>query len=111
MAERDLLLVTSHFPPSAASGSFRLLGLARHLPKFGWRPIVVAPRTLPWEPVDEALLQQVPSEVTVIDAPYPQGLLARLGRKLFGAEDVWLPVGLGAARKAVRDFRPAAVLT
>src|SRR3990170_4403303 len=36
-----MLLLTYHFPPSAASGTFRMLGFARHLPTFGWRAGVV----------------------------------------------------------------------
>ena len=43
---RRLLLVTYHFPPSAASGTFRMLGFTRHLPHFGWRVHVVAPPPL-----------------------------------------------------------------
>ena len=31
-----VLLVTYHFPPSAASGTFRMLGFAQHLPKHGY---------------------------------------------------------------------------
>ena len=108
---RSFLLVTYHFPPSAASGSFRMLGLARHLPRLGWRPIVVAPQALPWEPLDDHLARQVPADTTVYHAPYPTGFLTRLGRKLTGPELVWLPRGLAAARRAFRETRPEVVLT
>ncbi len=87
---RSFLLVTYHFPPSAASGSFRMLGLARHLPRLGWRPVVVAPLALPWEPLDDHLARQLPADTTVYHAPYPTGFLTRLGRKLLGPEAVWL---------------------
>jgi len=35
---------TYHFPPRPASGSFRPIGLAKHLPRYGWEPIVLTPR-------------------------------------------------------------------
>jgi glycosyltransferase involved in cell wall biosynthesis len=109
MASRNLLLLTYHFPPSAASGTFRLLGFARHLPAFGWRTTVVAPPQLPWEPVDPALEQQVPPSCTVYPVPYP----ARLPKAIRWAAPyaVWLPWALRAARRAVREQRPDAILT
>ncbi len=61
MVDRKLLILTYHFPPSAAGGAFRMLGFAEHLPQFGWQCVVVAPPRLPWEPTDEALLQRVPA--------------------------------------------------
>src|SRR5262245_51433232 len=72
MAERHVLLVTYHFPPSAASGTFRMLGFARHLPRYDWRVSVVAPPELPWEPVDAALIDQVPFQTMVHSVPYPR---------------------------------------
>jgi glycosyltransferase involved in cell wall biosynthesis len=111
MALRNCLLLTYHFPPSAASGTFRLLGLARHLPKFGWRPVVVAPPSLPWEPVDPALSVQVPADVVVHAAPYPGGLYGKLWRRLIGIETAWLPAAWRAARRAARQHPPEAILT
>ena len=62
---RNLLLLTYHFPPSSASGTFRMLGFARHLRRFGWRVQVIAPPEMPWDPVDPALSAQVPAETRV----------------------------------------------
>jgi glycosyltransferase involved in cell wall biosynthesis len=112
MKRRKLLLVTYHFPPSAASGSFRLLGFARHLPKFGWDPVVVAPPRGLFEPVDEELGRQVPPETVAYSVPHPRGLFARALRRLGLARDaLWLPRALRACARAVRTHRPAAVLT
>ena len=51
---RSVLMVAFHFPPAAmGSGHLRTLGFARHLPEFGWNPIVLSakasayPRTAP----------------------------------------------------------------
>jgi glycosyltransferase involved in cell wall biosynthesis len=105
-----LLLITYHFPPSAASGSFRMLGLARHLPRHDWQVIVVAPPRLPLEPVDSELGGQVPAETVVCPVPYPQGRGIRLLRRLAG-NAIWLPPALRACRRAVREHQPDAVLT
>jgi glycosyltransferase involved in cell wall biosynthesis len=40
---RRLLLITFFFPPSLKVGAVRAGGLAKHLPKFGWEPIVLTP--------------------------------------------------------------------
>ena len=104
---RRLLLLTYHFPPSSASGTFRMLGFARHLPRYGWQTVVVAPPSLPWEPDDPELLRQVPPETVIFPVPYRRGsLLQRLA-----PFSVWLPKALAAGRIAIREYRPEAVLT
>jgi glycosyltransferase involved in cell wall biosynthesis len=41
---RRVLIVAYHFPPRPAIGSLRPMGLARHLPRYGWEPVVLTPR-------------------------------------------------------------------
>ena len=42
MTQRTVLLIAYHFPPlRGSSGMQRTLRFAQHLPKFGWRPIVL----------------------------------------------------------------------
>lgn len=67
----NVLLICPHFPPTAASGSFRLLGFARHLPKFGWETSVVARSPVRSEPQDPLLASQIPvrCHVTYVDPP------------------------------------------
>ena len=107
MAMRTVLILTYHFPPSAASGSFRLLGFVRHLPAHDWRGAVVAPPGLPWEPIDIGLLDQVPAETSVYSVPY---LTSRLARK-FARYKGWFPRALRAAERAIREQKPEAILT
>jgi glycosyltransferase involved in cell wall biosynthesis len=107
---RKLLVVTYHFPPSAASGVFRMLGFARHLPKFGWQAVVVAPPRMPSEATDPELLRQVPEETVVYPAPFPEGLMGRAVRRLL-PEAVWLPRAWAASRRAIREHQPDALLT
>src|SRR5262245_48070561 len=106
---RTALLVTYHFPPSAASGAFRLLGFARHLPRFGWNCVVVAPPRLPWEPTDVGLLEQVPAETIRYEVPYPSGLPKAI--LWLAPYAVWLPHARAAARRAAAAHRPDVVLT
>ncbi len=109
MLLKKLLLITYHFPPSAASGAFRLLGFARHLPTFGWQPLVVAPPTLPWEPTDPHLAAQVPAEAIVRHAPYPASAPRLL--RIMAQNGIWLPRAWSACKQLVREERPDAILT
>jgi glycosyltransferase involved in cell wall biosynthesis len=102
-----VLIVTYHFPPSSASGSFRMLGFARHLPAHGWRGVVVAPPSLPWEPVDADLANQIPPETVVQRVAYPTSKIARR-LALFSC---WLPRAARACGQMVRAYRLEAVLT
>jgi glycosyltransferase involved in cell wall biosynthesis len=111
MAERNLLVVTYDFPPSASAGTFRMLGLARHLPAFGWRAVVVAPPSLPWEPTDENLTREVPPDIPCYRPEYPRGFLTKVARRLFGPNPVWLPRALGACWRALREQPIDAILT
>lgn len=110
MDGRKLLIVGLHFAPTAASGTYRMVGLARHLPHHGWRTIVVAPPSLPWEAVDPNLRSPAPPETTLVPVPYPRSILARPLRAIdpFAA---WLLQAAAASVKAVREHRPDAILT
>jgi len=110
VADRKLLILTYHFPPSAASGTFRMLGFVQHLPHFGWQCVVVAPPVLAWEPTDEVLLGRVPPETAVYPIPFPTHWFWKPLRKAFpwGA---WLPFAVSGCYRAIRDHRPDAVLT
>jgi glycosyltransferase involved in cell wall biosynthesis len=109
MTMRKLLLVTYHFPPSAASGTFRMLGFARHLPPLGWRVHVIAPPEMPWDSVDPALAAQVPAETSYDPVPYPRGAPRLL--RLLAPYGVWLWPAWRACRRAIQRDRPDVVLT
>ena len=38
---KRVLIITYHFPPRPTIGSVRLRGLAKHLPEFGWKPVIL----------------------------------------------------------------------
>jgi glycosyltransferase involved in cell wall biosynthesis len=106
---RNLLLLTYHFPPSSASGTFRMLGFARHLRRFGWRVQVVAPPEMPWDPVDPALSAQVPAETRFHAVPYPKSAPRLL--RLMAGDAIWLPFAWRACREVLRSDPPDLVLT
>lgn len=107
MTFRRLLIITYNFPPSAAVGGLRLLGFSRYLPKFGWQCEVVAPPTLPWEAVDPALLDLLPTEEMLHAVPFSNSTIIR---RIAGA-DSWLPKAWMACQQAIRQRRPDAILT
>lgn len=113
----ELLIVTPFFPPSAASGSFRALGFAKHLPKCGWGVTVVTSGPRPWESEDPELTKDVPSTTRVHYVDFPLGefkrivprALQKIGVK--GASDVWNAPAFQKCREVVRRNRPDVVLT
>lgn len=109
MRFRNVLLVTYHFPPSAASGTFRLLGFANHLPQFDWRVSVVAPPELPWEPTDRALVDQIPLATAVHSVPYPRRALKIL--RWAAPWGVWLRPAWRACKSIMTTEPIDAVLT
>lgn len=107
---RKLLIISYHFPPSAASGSFRLLGFVRHLQKFGWSSDVVAAPSTPWEGVDPGLAERIPAETTVYHVRFPYGPIARR-LVAFTGYSIWLPLAWPVCKRLVASGRYDAVLT
>jgi glycosyltransferase involved in cell wall biosynthesis len=87
-----------------------MLGFVRHLPKWGWESVVVAPPRMPWEPVDEQLCKKMSGEVRVHYVPYPMGRLMKPLRWLMPIS-IWLPLALPECFRAIRAHRPDAVFT
>jgi glycosyltransferase involved in cell wall biosynthesis len=56
---RNLLFLAYYFPPSG--GVLRLVKLAKYLPAFGWRPLVVCPRPRGIYRSDPGLLSELPA--------------------------------------------------
>jgi hypothetical protein len=71
-----VLMVAERFPPHANSGTARPLYFARHLPEFGYRPVVLAAPVLGDHPSDPDLLHRVPHGIHVC-RPTPAMAIAR----------------------------------
>jgi glycosyltransferase involved in cell wall biosynthesis len=64
------LLISYHFPPCASIGMQRTLRFARHLPLFGWRPVILTVREhdVVGEPVEQDWQRRVPPALSVYRA-------------------------------------------
>ena len=107
---KTVLFVTYHFPPSAASGTQRILGFTEHLPALDWSIDVVTPDRVPLEPIDQGLIQRVPAGVRTIQVKYPTGGLSRIGRRFVG-HSVWLPRLPRTLARLIAQRRPDVVVT
>ena len=58
-------MVAYFFPPLGGGGIQRTLKFATYLPRVGWQPVVVTPRNADYEPMDPALVAQIPPEAEV----------------------------------------------
>lgn len=110
MPPHKVLLLTYHFPPSGAVAVYRMLGLVRYLPKFDWQPVVVAPPSVPWEPEDESLLDQVPSETPVARVPFATGFFGKIWR-YFWPESHWLGLAQPVCERMLAEHRVEAIIT
>src|SRR5687767_6438223 len=110
MSLRKVLLVTYHFPPSGAVAVYRMLGLIRHLPRYGWQPIVIAPPRLPWEPEDASLMAQVPPGTAIEIVPFASSWFGRIER-YFAPEAHWLYRAWPVCKRRIQSDQPAAVIT
>jgi len=66
---RRVLFVAYFFPPSNASGTHRVLRYVRHLPQFGWQPIVLTVHGNVHWIVDTDLVALVPEGTPVYRTP------------------------------------------
>ncbi len=67
---RGVLLISYHFPPCTSIGMQRTLRFARHLPLFGWRPVILTVREDDFigEPVEKDWQHRIPTATTVCRA-------------------------------------------
>ena len=114
---KRLLMVAYHFPPLAgSSGIQRTLSFARHLPQYGWEPLILSAHPRAYERVSSDLLNDVRPGVVVerafaLDTARHLALAGRYPG--FAARpDRWLTWWLGAVPKGlsmIRKYRPAAI--
>lgn len=80
---RNALMIAYHYPPqSGSSGIQRTLSFSRHLPSFGWNPIVLTAHPYAYEKTDQAQLATIPPELRVhrafaFDAKRHFGIMGR----------------------------------
>ena len=118
--ELTVLVVAHNFPPVGGAATQRALGFLRHLPRLGFRTIVLTGpgnATDFWSPRDEALTAEIPRGLEVVrvrgpEPHAPEGARRRVGRLLARPTPFrrWFA---GAALEAVRSqlaARPDVIL-
>jgi glycosyltransferase involved in cell wall biosynthesis len=104
---RTILLVAFHFPPvKGSSGVQRTLRFAQHLPKYGWRPIVLTIDPRAYGAVSQAIGNEIPAGLEVhrafgLDVARSLSLFGRYPRAL-ALPDRWAIWRIWAVRKALR---------
>jgi len=77
----SVMLVTQAFPPEAAPGVHRMLGLCRYLVEHNWRVTVITSHPSKGTAIDEQLAKSIPPDVKVISTPSPN--LPLLAARIF----------------------------
>lgn len=102
---RSVLIVTPFFAPQNHSAMFRAYKLAKYLPQFGWKPIVLTVDTQYLYNEDASLIPDLPQEVAVVRAPYVEPTLRGLRMALGGRDRTFKVIkelGTTGAATAVR---------
>ena len=63
---KKILIITYYFPPAGGPGVQRWLKFIKYLPEFGLQPIVYIPENPTYPIVDENLLAEIPSNITIL---------------------------------------------
>lgn len=95
---RTLLLISPYFAPQAALGAYRWVKIARHLPRLGWRPVVLS-ATFPEDTRDYSLLDALPPEVEIVEEYLARPLIALQRRRSAASEPARQIEGLKPSRR------------
>jgi len=112
-----LLMIAYHFPPLAgSSGIQRTLRFVRHLPKFGWEPLVLSADPRAYERTSDDLMGDIPPGVIVRRAfALDTARHLAIGGRYIGAmarPDRWVSWKYAAVREGlrmIREFKPRAI--
>ena len=76
------LIITYYWPPTGGSGVQRWVKFSRHLPEFGWQPVIYTPDNPEQLAVDDSLLADIPAEAEIVKTHITEPYA--LARKLMG---------------------------
>ncbi len=96
---RSVLIVTPFFAPQNHAAVFRAYKLAKYLPQFGWKPVVLTVDTQYEFNEDDALLTDLPDEVEVIRARYIEPTLRGVRMALGGRNRTFKATRPGSAAR------------
>ncbi|MFK7971525.1 MAG: glycosyltransferase family 4 protein [Bacteroidia bacterium] len=66
---KKVLIITYYWPPSGGGGVQRWLKMVKHLPTYGWEPVVLAPENPDYPLIDESLTADIPENLEVVKVP------------------------------------------
>lgn len=95
---RKVLFICYYWPPSGGPGSLRMVNFVKHLPQFGWHPIVLTVKNGEFPFYDDTLLKKIPESIRIVKTKEvnPFFIYKKLARK---DTDQPLPVGLLTQKK------------
>lgn len=103
---RSVLIVTPFFAPQNHAAVFRAYKLAKYLPQFGWKPVVLTVDTQYEFNEDISLLTQLPEETEVVCARYIEPTLRGLRMAMGGRDRTFKGLkensGLSQTRSLIR---------
>lgn len=112
--KKRVLMIAYHFPPiQGSSGVHRTVQFARHLPKFGWAPIVVAPHSRAYPATGDSLWAKLPEECIVkrafaLDSSKHFAVKGRYF-EITAIPDRWIswwPAGVFECLRLIRTYKP-----
>jgi len=112
-----VLMIAYHFPPiQGSSGVHRTVQFARHLPKFGWEPLIVSVHPRAYPSVNSDWFGGLP-ENTVIERAFALDSARHLSvkRRYLGLTALpdrwvsWWPDGVTKCLRLIKEFKPKAL--
>ncbi|MBV7268056.1 glycosyltransferase [Winogradskyella luteola] len=81
--KKKILIICYYWPPAGGPGVQRWLKFVKYLPDFGIEPIVYCPENPNYPIIDESLINEVPSDITVLKQPIkePYALASLFSKK------------------------------
>lgn len=131
---RYVLIITCDFPPQGGTGITRVTKFIKHLPEFGWQPVVLTTNRYGSLPTDDELrvhragdlvhnlfsplrrrkVQDVPAEAQYLVATIPTAsFLGRLRDQMMVPDTKigWLPGAVRLGRRLIHRYHPALLLS
>ncbi|MDR3299741.1 MAG: glycosyltransferase [Candidatus Accumulibacter sp.] len=111
---KHILMIAFHFPPqTGSSGIQRTLRFVRHLPEFGWQPIVLSADPRAYERTSNDLMAEIP-EGTVVSRAFALNTARHFsiaGRYIaaMARPDRWISwkfAGIKEGRRLIEKYRP-----
>lgn len=112
-----VLMIAFHFPPfRGSSGLLRTLNFSRHLPQYGWEPVVLTAHPRAYPEVDHGSVTSIPPQVPVTRA-FALDAARHLSwkGKYFDCTAIpdrwgsWIVGAIPAALRLVRQWQPRAI--